>query len=143
EVGLLDADRLRFRQVVLNLLSNAVKFTPDGGRVGVRASLRDRDLVVEVVDTGPGVVAEDRERIFDSFQQGARHPGQTEGTGLGLTLSKRILELHGGRICVTRAAGRASPSGCAPRAGAGDRALTSVPRAGLDSGPPAESTLGP
>ena len=143
EVGLLDADRLRFRQVVLNLLSNAVKFTPDGGRVGVRASLRDRDLVVEVVDTGPGVAAEDRERIFDSFQQGARHPGQTEGTGLGLTLSKRILELHGGRIWVDSEAGQGSTFGFALPAGSGEPALTSVPQAGLDSGLPAESTLGP
>ena len=73
EVGLLDADRLRFRQVVLNLLSNAVKFTPEGGRVDVRASIRDQDLVVLVADTGVGVPAEDRERIFDSFQQGTRH----------------------------------------------------------------------
>ena len=143
EVGLLDADRLRFRQVVLNLLSNAVKFTPDGGRVGVRASLRDRDLVVEVVDTGPGVAAEDRQRIFDSFQQGARHPGQTEGTGLGLTLSKRILELHGGRIWVDSEAGQGSTFGFALPAGSGEPALTSVPQAGLDSGLPAESTLGP
>ncbi len=143
EVGLLDADRLRFRQVVLNLLSNAVKFTPDGGRVGVRASLRDRDLVVEVVDTGPGVAAEDRERIFDSFQQGARHPGQTEGTGLGLTLSKRILELHGGRIWVESEAGQGSTFGFALPAGSGEPALTSVPQAGPDLGLPAEVTPGP
>ena len=140
EVGLLEADRLRFRQVVLNLLSNAVKFTPDGGRVDVRASLRDRDLVVEVVDTGPGVAAEDRQRIFDSFQQGARHPGQTEGTGLGLTLSKRILELHGGRIWVDSEAGQGSTFGFALPAGSGEPALTSVPQVGLDSGLPAEST---
>ena len=143
EVGLLDADRLRFRQVVLNLLSNAVKFTPDGGRVDIRASIRDRDLVVEVVDTGPGVAAEDRQRIFDSFQQGARHPGQTEGTGLGLTLSKRILELHGGRIWVESEAGQGSTFGFALPAGSGEPALTSVPQVGLDSGLPAELTPGP
>jgi len=141
EVGLLDADRLRFRQVVLNLLSNAVKFTPDGGRVDVRASIRDQDLVVEVVDTGPGVAAEDRQRIFDSFQQGARHPGQTEGTGLGLTLSKRILELHGGRIWVDSEAGQGSTFGFALPAG--PAALTSVPQAGLDLGLPAELAPGP
>jgi signal transduction histidine kinase/CheY-like chemotaxis protein len=143
EVGLLDADRLRFRQVVLNLLSNAVKFTPDGGRVDIRASIRDRDLVVEVVDTGPGVAAEDRQRIFDSFQQGARHPGQTEGTGLGLTLSKRILELHGGRIWVESEAGKGSTFGFALPAGSGERALTSVSRVGQDSGLPTELTPGP
>jgi signal transduction histidine kinase/DNA-binding response OmpR family regulator len=142
-VGLLDADRLRFRQVMLNLLSNAVKFTPEGGRVGVRASIRDQDLVVEVSDTGPGVAAEDHQRIFDSFQQGARLPGQTEGTGLGLTLSKRILELHGGRIWVESEAGQGSTFGFALSAGSGELALTSVPQVGLDSGLPAEVAPGP
>jgi Osmosensitive K+ channel histidine kinase len=119
EVGLLDADRLRFRQVVLNLLSNAVKFTPDGGRVDVRAAIQGQDLVVTVADTGVGVAAEDRQRIFDSFQQGARPSGQAEGTGLGLTLSKRILELHGGRIWVKVKLGRAarSVSRCRPDPG--------------------------
>jgi signal transduction histidine kinase len=113
EVGPLDADRLRFRQVVLNLLSNAVKFTPEGGRVDVRAFIRGQDLVVLVADTGVGVQVEDRERIFDSFQQGARSSGQVEGTGLGLTLSKRILELHGGRIWVESEAGKGSTFGIA------------------------------
>ena len=143
QVGLLDADRLRFRQVVLNLLSNAVKFTPDGGRVDVRASLRDQDLVVEVVDTGPGVTAEDRQRIFDAFQQGARLPRQTEGTGLGLTLSKRILELHGGRIWVDSEAGQGSTFGFALPAGSGELALTSVPQAGQAFRSPHRGDPGP
>jgi signal transduction histidine kinase/CheY-like chemotaxis protein len=139
QVGLLDADRLRFRQVLLNLLSNAVKFTPEGGRVDVRASIRDQDLVVEVADTGPGVAAEDRQRIFDAFQQGAQHPGQTEGTGLGLTLSKRILELHGGRIWVESEAGQGSTFGFALPTVSGDAALTSATQADLDSGVPTEA----
>ena len=139
EVGLLDADRLRFRQVLLNLLSNAVKFTPEGGRVDVRASIRDQDLVVEVADTGPGVAAEDRQRIFDAFQQGARHPEQAEGTGLGLTLSKQILELHGGRIWVESEAGKGSTFGFALPIVSGEPALTSAPQAGLDSGLPTEA----
>ncbi|HYB18066.1 MAG TPA: GAF domain-containing protein, partial [Streptosporangiaceae bacterium] len=143
QIGLLDADRLRFRQVLLNLLSNAVKFTPDGGRVGVRASMRDEDLVVEVTDTGPGVAAEDRQRIFDAFQQGARHPEQTEGTGLGLTLSKRILELHGGRIWVESEAGKGSTFGFALPTRSGDPALTPVPQAGLDPGLATEPAPGP
>ena len=143
EVALLDADRLRFRQVLLNLLSNAVKFTPDGGRVGVRAFIHDENLVVEVADTGPGVTAEDRQRIFDAFQQGAQHPEQTEGTGLGLTLSKRILELHGGRIWVESEAGQGSTFGFALPTGSVEPALTSVPQAGLDSGLPTELALGP
>jgi signal transduction histidine kinase/CheY-like chemotaxis protein len=131
EVGLLDADRLRFRQVVLNLLSNAVKFTPEGGRVDVRAFIRDQDLVVTVADTGPGVAAEDRQRIFDSFQQGTRHNEQVEGTGLGLTLSKRIVELHGGRIWVESEPGQGSIFGIAVPAGSGEPALRPVPQTGL------------
>jgi len=133
-VGLLDADRLRFRQVVLNLLSNAVKFTPEGGQVDVRASINDQDLVVLVADTGEGVPAEDRERIFDSFQQGTRSSGQVEGTGLGLTLSKRILELHGGRIWVDSEAGQGSTFGFALPVGSGEPTLKPVPQADLISG---------
>jgi signal transduction histidine kinase/CheY-like chemotaxis protein len=143
EVGLLDADRLRFRQVVLNMLSNAVKFTPEGGRVDVSAFIRDRDLVVLVADTGVGVPAEDRERIFDAFQQGGRSSGQVEGTGLGLTLSKRILELHGGRIWVESEAGKGSTFGIALPAGAEALAVQSVPQAGADSGSTPEGTPGP
>jgi signal transduction histidine kinase/CheY-like chemotaxis protein len=139
DVGLLDADRLRFRQVVLNMLSNAVKFTPEGGRVDVSAFLRGRDLVVLVADTGVGVPAEDRERIFDAFQQGGRSSGQVEGTGLGLTLSKRILEMHGGSIWVESEAGKGSTFGIALPAGSEALAVTSVQQAGPDSG----STLEP
>jgi len=143
EVGLLDADPLRFKQVVLNLLSNAVKFTPDGGRIDVRASIRGQDLVVEVADTGPGVPAEDRQRIFDSFQQGALLPKETEGTGLGLTLSKRILELHGGKIWVEGEAGNGSTFGFAVPTGSAEPALTPVPPLGLDPGLPTELAPGP
>jgi signal transduction histidine kinase/CheY-like chemotaxis protein len=133
EVGLLDADRLRFRQVVLNLLSNAVKFTPDGGRVDVRASIRGQDLVVTVADTGVGVAAEDHQRIFDSFQQGTRPAGQAEGTGLGLTLSKRIVELHGGRIWLESEVGTGATFGFALPAGSEEPVAATVPLAGMDS----------
>ena len=143
EVGVLDADRLRFRQVVLNLLSNAVKFTPGGGRVDVRASMQGQDLVVTVADTGVGVAAEDRQRIFDSFQQGARPSEQAEGTGLGLTLSKRIIELHGGRIWVESEVGRGSTFGFALPGGSEEPVLASVPLAEMDSGLTAEPTTGP
>jgi len=142
-VGLLDADRLRFRQVVLNLLSNAVKFTPDGGRVDVRASIRGQDLVVTVADTGVGVAAEDHQRIFDSFQQGTRPAGQAEGTGLGLTLSKRIVELHGGRIWVESEAGAGSTFAFALPAGSEGPAPTPAPLAGMDSGLTTNPATGP
>ncbi|MFZ2014228.1 MAG: GAF domain-containing protein [Nocardioides sp.] len=97
-VGLIEADELKFKQVLLNLLSNAVKFTPDGGSVSVAASRVGDLLTVTVTDTGVGVPVEDRERIFESFQQGARGTAKEEGTGLGLTLSRRIVELFGGRL---------------------------------------------
>jgi CheY-like chemotaxis protein len=84
--------------VVLNLMSNAVKFTPDGGSVSVRAYRDGTALVVTVADSGIGVPPEDQERIFESFQQGGRGAPKEEGTGLGLTLSRRIVELFGGRM---------------------------------------------
>jgi signal transduction histidine kinase/CheY-like chemotaxis protein len=98
EVSFVEADELRFKQVLLNLLSNAVKFTGDRGRVKVGAAADGETLTITVADNGLGVGPEDRERIFESFEQGTRGPPRTEGTGLGLTLSKRIVELHGGRI---------------------------------------------
>jgi signal transduction histidine kinase len=111
DIGEIDADELRFKQVVLNLLSNAVKFTPDGGSVAVRAQREDAELVVTVTDTGIGVPPEDQERIFDSFQQGGRGPTKEEGTGLGLTLSRRIVGLFGGRMWLKSAVGEGSTFG--------------------------------
>ena len=108
DLGLIRADELRLKQILLNLISNAVKFTADGGSVRVRAC-RDRgDLVVTVSDTGVGISAEDQERIFDAFQQGGRSASKAEGTGLGLTLTKRIVELHGGRLWLSSTPGRGS-----------------------------------
>jgi signal transduction histidine kinase/ActR/RegA family two-component response regulator len=97
-IGDIETDELRFKQVVLNLLSNAVKFSADGSRVSVRAVREDDELRVTVADHGIGVAPEDRERIFESFQQAGRARGQSEGTGLGLTLCRRIVELFGGRM---------------------------------------------
>ena len=103
------ADPLRLKQVVLNLLSNAVKFTPPGGRVEVRARRVADEIHVTVEDTGIGISGEDQERIFESFEQGrAGVSGNAEGTGLGLTLSKRIVELHGGRLWVESQLGEGS-----------------------------------
>ena len=82
-VGLIEADELKFKQVLLNLLSNAVKFTPDGGSVSVAAERAGDVLTVTVTDTGVGVPPEDRERIFESFQQGARGDGEGGGDRAG------------------------------------------------------------
>ncbi len=108
QIGSVDTDELRFKQVVVNLLSNAVKFTPDGGTVLARARIVGDDLVVSVTDSGIGVQAADRERIFESFQQAGRGATSEEGTGLGLTLSRRIVELMGGRLWLDSVVGEGS-----------------------------------
>jgi signal transduction histidine kinase len=111
EVGTIEADELRFKQVVLNLLSNAVKFTPDNGGVSLRAYREGIDLLIAVSDTGIGVAVEDQERIFESFQQGRRGAPKEEGTGLGLTLSRRIVWLFGGRMWLESTPGKGSTFG--------------------------------
>jgi CheY-like chemotaxis protein len=112
DVGTVWADELKLKQVVLNLLSNAVKFTPDGGSVDVSAEISGDDALVTVRDTGIGIEPADHERIFEAFQRGGRE-ARSEGTGLGLTLSKRIVELHGGRIWMTSSPGSGSTFGFA------------------------------
>ena len=113
QVGAVEVDELRFRQVVLNLVSNAVKFTPDGGSVVIRARESAGELQVTVEDTGVGIPEADRERIFESFQQGGRGASREEGTGLGLTLSRRIVELLGGRMWLESEVGKGSTFGFA------------------------------
>ncbi len=98
-VGEIRADERKFKQILLNLLSNAVKFTPDGGKVVVRASLTESGIAVAVSDTGVGISAEDQLVVFDEFKQVGRHyTNKAEGTGLGLALTKRFVELHGGSL---------------------------------------------
>ncbi len=101
-------DERRITQVVFNLLSNAVKFTPPGGTVDIAAAQVDGEVRISVSDSGPGIPPEDRERIFEEFQQAAAGKEQREGTGLGLALSKRLVELHGGRIWVESQPGTGS-----------------------------------
>jgi signal transduction histidine kinase len=107
-VDVVPGDERRLRQVVFNLLSNAVKFTPAGGSVSVSSERVDGEVHVAVADTGIGIALEDQERIFEEFQQTEAGARQREGTGLGLALSKRLVELHGGRIWVESAPGRGS-----------------------------------
>jgi signal transduction histidine kinase len=104
-VDVVDGDERRIKQVIFNLLSNAVKFTPPGGAVDVSASRVNGEVRVSVADTGPGVAPEDRERIFEEFQQ-SESAEHHEGTGLGLALSKLFVELHGGRIWLESELGR-------------------------------------
>ncbi len=111
DVGTIEADERQFRQVVLNLVANAVKFTPDGGSVSIKAYREGTELNVTVTDTGIGVAPEDQERIFETFQQGRRGAPKEEGTGLGLTLCRRIVELFGGRMWLESTPGIGSTFG--------------------------------
>ena len=96
-IGEIRADERKFKQILLNLLSNAVKFTPDGGKIVVRAAQIEGGIEVGVTDTGVGISAEDQLVVFDEFKQVGRHyTNKHEGTGLGLALTKRFVELHGG-----------------------------------------------
>ncbi len=108
DVDLVDGDERRVRQVVFNLLTNAVKFTPRDGSVVVASAREDGEVLVSVTDTGPGIAVDDQERIFEEFQQTDVGAQQREGTGLGLALSKRLVELHRGRIWVESRSGHGS-----------------------------------
>jgi signal transduction histidine kinase len=101
------ADERRVRQIVFNLLSNAVKFTPPQGRIAVSAHLDDGQVEVAVADTGPGIPAGDLETIFEEFEQTSEGK-KAEGTGLGLPLSRKLVELHGGRLWVESQPGKGS-----------------------------------
>jgi signal transduction histidine kinase len=102
-------DGARVKQVLLNLVGNAIKFTPEAGRVWVRAEREDGIVRVEVGDTGPGIAAEEQERIFLEFQQvESSAKGKPEGTGLGLALAKKFVEMHRGTIWVESAVGKGS-----------------------------------
>ena len=99
-LGMVRADERKVKQVLLNLLSNALKFTPDGGRVEVRAGLQEGTAEISVTDNGVGIAPEDQDAIFDEFRQVGTAAKKVEGTGLGLALSRKFIELHGGRIWV-------------------------------------------
>ena len=108
-VGEIRADERKFKQILLNLLTNAVKFTPDGGSITVRARMVGGGIEVAVSDTGIGISAEDQAVVFDEFRQVGRHyTNKQEGTGLGLTLTKRFVELHGGTLRLESVPGQGS-----------------------------------
>jgi signal transduction histidine kinase len=104
-LDIVEADERKVKQIVFNLLSNAVKFTPDGGQVHVTARLFDGGVQIAVRDSGIGIAPEDQARVFDEFRQVGLSTRQQEGTGLGLTLVRRFVELHGGRISLASEVG--------------------------------------
>jgi len=108
-LGEIDADELKFKQIMLNLLSNALKFTPSGGRITVSAGRAGDEVCIAVADTGVGIPPEHHESIFEEFRQvGGESSARREGTGLGLTLTRKFVELHGGTIRVDSAPGQGS-----------------------------------
>ncbi len=95
--------------MLLNLLSNAVKFTPEGGKISLAAHLKDGMAEISVADTGVGIAPEDQETIFEEFRQvGTDYARKREGTGLGLALARRLVELHGGKLWVQSEPGQGS-----------------------------------
>lgn len=93
------ADERRIKQVVFNLLSNAVKFTPDGGTIGIEAEKIENEIVVSIWDTGIGIEEKDKDKVFKKFEQvDSSKARYFRGTGLGLVISKKFIEMHGGRI---------------------------------------------
>jgi signal transduction histidine kinase/CheY-like chemotaxis protein len=106
--GTISADRGRLRQIVYNLISNAIKFTPDGGRISVEARWHGSEARIAVSDTGVGIAASDLDHIFEEFRQVGDMKAREAGTGLGLALSRRLVEAHAGRIEVTSSPGGGS-----------------------------------
>jgi GAF domain-containing protein len=141
-------DERKIRQVLLNLLSNAVKFTPEGGRVTLAAAPADGAVQIAVTDSGIGIAPEDQAAIFEEFRQvGTATAQKSEGTGLGLTLAKKFVELHGGTIWVESELGKGatftftlplsfpSPSGEGEGGGeGGHRGLEAASGSGTESG---------
>jgi signal transduction histidine kinase len=108
-LGDITGDERKIKQILLNLLSNAVKFTPEGGRIGITARQVDSAVEISVNDTGVGIAPEDQPKIFEEFRQvGSDYTHKVEGTGLGLTLAKKFVELHGGKIWVESEVGKGS-----------------------------------
>jgi len=102
-------DERKIKQILLNLLSNAVKFTPEGGRITINARLTNGSVEISVSDNGVGIAPEDQPKIFEEFRQvGSDYARKSEGTGLGLTLAKKFVELHGGKIWVESEVGKGS-----------------------------------
>jgi two-component system CheB/CheR fusion protein len=97
----IEADELKIKEIIFNLLSNAIKFTPEGGKIGMRAKKAGSEIEITVWDTGVGVAPENMEKIFEGFfRVDTPYSRVTEGTGLGLPLSKKLVELHGGKFSV-------------------------------------------
>jgi signal transduction histidine kinase len=101
-----DVDSGRLRWAIINLVRNAWQYTPEGGAVTLRLSANDNRLVLDVVDSGAGISAESQSRLFERFYRG--EDGAVRGLGLGLYVTKAIVEAHGGEVCFNSQAGKGS-----------------------------------
>jgi len=110
DIGVQTADELRLKQALFNLLSNAVKYTPEGGRVALGARRREGGVELSVADTGVGIAEADKDRVFESFERGGG--GRQSGAGLGLSLVKRLIELHGGQVTLESKSGEGTRVTC-------------------------------
>jgi signal transduction histidine kinase len=109
KLGEFVGDERKIKQILLNLLSNAAKFTPEGGRIQVKAMRGEEAAIISVADTGIGIALKDQEAIFEAFRQvGSDYTRKREGTGLGLNLTKKFVEMHGGKIWVESEVGKGS-----------------------------------
>lgn len=108
DIGAITADGRRLKQVLFDLISNAIKFTPPGGTISIEAERTQRELSLSVADTGIGVRPYDQARVFERFEPGR----QQSGTGLGLSLVKRLIELHGGTVAIEATPGKGTKISC-------------------------------
>jgi len=128
-IARLEADERRLKQALFNLVSNAIKFTPAGGSIRLDAEREGEDLVLSVADTGVGIPLADQARVFDKFERGDPQVYQT-GAGLGLSLVKSLIELHGGRVTIESSPDRGTTVRChlpADGSGAAAEAATLEP----------------
>jgi signal transduction histidine kinase len=106
EVINLDADRLTL--AVQNLISNAIRYTPTGGSVGINSDIKNQNLFIEISDTGPGIPIEEQGTIFEPFTRGSTARRFSQGMGLGLTITKDLVEAHGGTVTLVSSPGKGS-----------------------------------
>jgi signal transduction histidine kinase len=111
DIGTIEADERRLKQALFNLVSNAIKFTPAGGSIGIEARRADGELVLAVSDTGIGIPEADQVRVFDKFERGSAQ-NEHSGAGLGLSLVKSLIELHGGRVEIASQPGQGTTIRC-------------------------------
>ena len=112
DIGVMTVDERRIKQALFNLMSNAIKFTPEGGRIALIGRREGETVIFEVADSGVGIPREDRTRIFEKFERGPRRDGRTTGAGLGLSLVKNFVELHGGYVEIDSSSERGTRVTC-------------------------------